>query len=815
VTGRPQRQRRWGASSLRRGPTRNGPLLEPTDPRAAPRLEAGPAGPLATPRPAVTPERARTCPERCYGLATPIALTELPAERDRNFLVVPGEGAPTVLKVSNPADGPEVLDLQAAALRHIEEHDPRLPVMRLIPTAHGTDRCEVTGTDGRRYLARMLTHMPGRKRTAAELDDRDLHAYGAVVGRTVRALRGFFHPAARYAILWDLRATPELRPLLAEVTDAQRRRLATRVLDRFDERVHPVLTGLPAQPIHNDLTLDNVLFGPDRRVSGILDLGDLTHTARVCDLAIALASVLGGRPDPLDAVSPVVAGFVTATPLEDEEVEVVADLVAARLAAWGLIAAWRARNHPGDLATITAGEDEAWAHLHAIGQLGERTVTARLREAAVAGPRPYASVRGPGASALLTRRRRVLGHETLSYHRPLHLVHAEGVRVWDADGRSYLDAYNNVPVVGHGHPRVADAIAAQSRRINTNTRYLHGAAVELAERLVATLPGALDTVLFVNSGSEANDLAWRLACAANRAGGALVTSNAYHGVTTATDALSPEVWPRGHSPAHVATFAPQDDPATAIAGAAERLGDLPVTALFLDPALTSDGILAPDHARLRQVATAARRTGALFVADEVQSGHGRSGEHLWQSVAARIEPDIVTMGKPMGNGHPVAAIVTRAAIAEALTGRSEVFSTFGGNPVSCVAALAVLDVIAEEELIRRAAEVGSFLRSGLAELSRNTGSVREVRGRGLLIGIELRGEVDNPDPGREVEPSRVRARTAGEVATAVVNGMRDRGVLIGATGPRGDVLKVRPPLVFGRADAEDLLAVLEEVLRRR
>ena len=305
----------------------------------------------------------------------------------------------------------------------------------------------------------------------------------------------------------------------------------------------------------------------------------------------------------------------------------------------------------------------------------------------------------------------------LTYDRPLHLVRGEGVWLYEASGERFLDCYNNVPVVGHCHPRVTDAIARQSRTLNTNMRYLHGAAIELAERIVASMPAGsgLDTVLFVNSGSEANDTAWRLATAWTGATGALATRFAYHGVTQAIVDVSPEEWAGGYRPTHVELFDPLDvfrapmpaeDAADDLLLACERLQErgLLAAAAFVDGGFTSDGILAPPAGYVRALAERAHAVGALYVADEVQVGHGRTGEHLWSFAAMDVAADIVTTGKPMGNGHPVAAVVTRREITERFAETTEWFSTFGGNPVACAAALAVLDVLDDESAHRTGGE---------------------------------------------------------------------------------------------------------------
>jgi 4-aminobutyrate aminotransferase-like enzyme len=318
----------------------------------------------------------------------------------------------------------------------------------------------------------------------------------------------------------------------------------------------------------------------------------------------------------------------------------------------------------------------------------------------------------------------------------------------------------------------------------------------------------------LNSGSEANDLAWRIARAATGRSGAVVTDCAYHGLTEATHALSPEEWAEGERPAHVATVPAPDgyrgafrreSPGWAeryaahVDEAARALGDRGLAAMYVDPGFTADGVLSPPPAYLREAARRVRALGGLLVADEVQAGYGRSGTHLWSFQASGIEPDMVVTGKPMGNGFPVAALVARSETLQAVPGRTELFSTFGGNPVACAAALAVLDVIADEDLMASAAQVGSYLRQGLVRLAGQHALIGDVRGEGLLIGVELVEE-----PGRRA-PAAAAAR-------AVADALRDRGVLLGTTGPAGNVLKIRPPLVFGREHADLLLRTLDEAL---
>ena len=423
--------------------------------------------------------------------------------------------------------------------------------------------------------------------------------------------------------------------------------------------------------------------------------------------------------------------------------------------------------------------------------LGHHEVTRRL-----GGPTPP-----PDTAALLGRRAAVFGTALapLTYADPLHLASGSGATMTDTSGRTFIDAYNNVPVVGHAHPRVSGAIADQARLLSTNLRYLHPRAIELAERLVATMPAGLDTVLLVNSGSEAVDLAWRLATAATGRTGALVTDFAYHGVTTATAALSPEEWRGGWRPAHVERYAAprgaRPDPASfdEAVGRLRRAGHEPAM-VVVDTLYTSDGILAPGRAYHAGISAAARAAGALVVADEVQAGFGRTGDHLWSFVGAGLEPDVVTLGKPMGNGYPIAAVVTRSQLRRGPRRRGGVLQHVRRQPGGGRGGA-------------RRARRHRGRRPGLARSRDGPAAAEPVAGgHGRLRGRARRTR--SGPPGRR-RPGRDVARTSWPPCRT---GPASRGVLIGTTGPRSDVLKIRPPLPITAAQVKQ---VADTVARRR
>ncbi|MDB5485423.1 MAG: aminotransferase class III-fold pyridoxal phosphate-dependent enzyme [Tardiphaga sp.] len=415
--------------------------------------------------------------------------------------------------------------------------------------------------------------------------------------------------------------------------------------------------------------------------------------------------------------------------------------------------------------------------------------------------------------ALIERRARLLGPAyRLFYANPVHLVRGEGVWLYDADGEAYLDVYNNVASVGHCHPHVVAALSRQAATLNTHTRYLTDGILDYAERLLATLPDDLAQVMFTCTGSEANDLAYRAARAFTGGTGVIVTQLAYHGVTIAISELSPSLGDGIAIPAHVRTVPAPDAYRAKNADVGESfaaqvraaIADMTAhgvkpAALLVDTIFSSDGVFADPTGFLAPAVAAIREAGGLFIADEVQPGFGRTGSGMWGFARHGVVPDIVTMGKPMGNGHPMAAMVARPDILDAFGRRTRYFNTFGGNPVSCAVGMAVLDVIEQEALIANARDVGAYMSDGLRALAQRHEIIGDVRGAGLFIGVEL------------VRDRATKAPATAETAR-LVNGLRDKRVLISAAGPFANVLKIRPPLVFSRGHADRFLSAMDEVL---
>ena len=414
-------------------------------------------------------------------------------------------------------------------------------------------------------------------------------------------------------------------------------------------------------------------------------------------------------------------------------------------------------------------------------------------------------------SDLLARRAMLLGPNVPTfYDDPVEILRGEGVWLWDAQGRRYLDCYNNVPHVGHCHPKVVEAIARQAATLNTHTRYLHPLILDYAERLVATFGHDLRQVIMVCTGSEANDIALRMAQAVTGHTGIVVTDNTYHGNTTAVAQLSTRRPPIGGWPAHVHRVpapdslaplggSPAAQPQAFADGVARAIGELQASGhgfagLMLCPIFANEGLPETGPGFLAPTVEVVRRAGGLLLCDEVQPGFGRVGSHWWGHEALGFAPDVVTLGKPMANGHPVAAVVTRPDVMAAFRNAFGYFNTFGGNPVSCAAALATLEVIEADGLIDNARVIGARMLAGLQRLSHPL--IHSVRGKGLFFAVEL---------ARDGQP-------APDAAARVVERMRERGVLMGRGGRAQHILKLRPPMPIGAAEADLAVSTLKRVL---
>jgi 4-aminobutyrate aminotransferase-like enzyme/Ser/Thr protein kinase RdoA (MazF antagonist) len=748
-----------------------------------------------------------------YGLRG--AFTNLPGENE-NYLVTTTDGRRFVLKLTLPEYPPELTELEAEAVEAVHAACPGLELPRLIRTNNGATSAEfATRGSFSRQCGRLYEHVRGA--SLAEEPPRNLADYaqlGRSLGELSNALAPLNRPAARRTHRWDLANAGAHRSNTRLIENPGRRRLADQAFLLWAALAQPFLASLPHQLIHGDLNDENLRFA-EGRLCGVLDFGDTLYNPAICEVAIALTYALLEVDNPFLPGSYLVDGFHQVNPLSQGELEVLFPLMCGRLAVSVVVAAERRLIDPGRTSWF-ATEDRAWdaierflrwEPLDAADMLASRTGVEVFPE------------RGEAVEELLlSRTARFSKALSLAYTEPVKFFRGRGPYLWDGRGRPFLDLYNNVAHVGHSHPDVAAAVSRQMSRLNTNTRYLYDELYAYADRLCATVPEPLDTCFFVNSGSEANELALRLAAAYTGREDVAVLDGAYHGHTGRLVEISPYKFNRPGGtgvPAPWVHVLPLPDgyrsrykgqgPETGRAYADEageliRSAGRPLSALIAETLPSCAGQIIPPEGYFDAVFQQIRKTGGICILDEVQVGFGRVGSHFWAFERYGVCPDIVVMGKPIGNGHPLGAVVTRSEIAEALAASGmEFFSTFGGNPVSCAAGIAVLEVIHKEGLQGNAMKVGKHLLDGLLELKERYPLIGDVRGIGLFIGIELVKDRQTLEP--------APAETAN-----VVNALRRRQVLTGIDGLFQNVIKIKPPLVISDDDINLALDMFEEVL---
>jgi 4-aminobutyrate aminotransferase-like enzyme/Ser/Thr protein kinase RdoA (MazF antagonist) len=787
--------------------------------------EARVAAPLST-------EAAARVAKDLYGLDA--LARALPGEYDDNFHLADSDGRAFVLKVMHPAREESFVDMQARALQHLAVLAPHLALPRVIATPGGAPFSCVKLDDEHTRIVWMLSFLPGT--TLAETRPHSpelLASLGRLLGEMDLAFQDFSHPAVRRFLKWDLARANWARDYIGHVPGAERRALAKKFLNLFEEEAVPRFPHLRKQVIYGDGNDHNALVDPaTKRVVSVIDFGDMHAGFLAGEGAVAAAYAILGEGDPLAAAGAVLKGYMDVLPLQADEIAAFFPLLAVRLAVSVINSAHR-KSLVHDDPYITVSEAPAWDALERLAAIDHqsahdyfRGIAAKVLPAARTGVPKTA---GGGLKddwsyeqTLAARNKLLGGNLSLSYEKPLKIVRGSMQYLYDNAGRAFLDVYNNVPLVGHSHPRVVRAIQEQVALLNTNTRYLHENILRYAERITALLPEPLRICYFVNSGSEANELALRLARTHTGREDLVVLEHAYHGHTNALIDISPYKFDgpggNGRKPwVHVAPLA--DDyrglyrrgeadlgkkyarhVAEALAGCAKE--SRPAAAYIAEtlPSVGGQIVFPPNY--LAETYKHARAAGAVCIADEVQVGFGRLGTHFWGFETQGVVPDIAVFGKPIGNAFPLAAVVTTREIAASFANGMEFFSTFGGNPVACAAGLAVLDVLRDEHLQENAFRVGSAWIADLCALGEKHPLIGDVRGSGLFLGIDLVTDRESRSP-------------ATRQASYVVNRLRDEGVLAGTDGPHHNVIKLRPPLCFTSEDAARFTTTLDAILQEK
>lgn len=731
-----------------------------------------------------------------YGLTA--TARPLPSELDDIARIDTPAGDRYVMRISLPGADLATVELIADAMRAAADGGVSVP--HTVKTTEGHDQAILQ--EGR--VVRMHTWLSGTTHGSAGVSSAIAGSIGDTAGSLVNALGRLPQPdGLRPDRQWDLaHAAATISDLLPYLVNDAPRALIEEVMNRI-ERVP--FGDLPRQVIHSDLNPENLLVDSDR-VVGVIDFGDVAWTIRIGELAVACAYAMLDQVDPVGIGARIAGAYARTTTVTPAEADWLFDLILARLATSACIAATRPEDNPHHQNTSSG----VWNLLATLLAADTRWIAERLATACLGGP-PEAA---PPSSRRVAAKRNVLGPSlSLSYVEPLHIVRGRGAFLYDARARRYLDGVNNVAHVGHAHPIVVEAAHIQASTLNTNTRYLHPEVLRYASRLADTLPDGLDTVFLVNSGSEANELAIRIAVAATGRTDLVCLDNAYHGNTGLLVEVSPYKFngPGGAGRRDGVSVLPSPDPyrnpelAGDGAGARYRiladeslLHDQPA-ALIVEALPGCGGQLVPAPGVIAAAYDTVRDAGGVVIADEVQTGLGRVGTAFWAFQLHNVVPDIVTIGKPAGNGHPLAAVVTTSALAQAFDTGMEYFNTFGGNPVSAAIGNAVLDVIMEDRLQARARILGEYLQDCLAQLKQTHEAIGDVRGAGLFIGIELVSDRESKEP-------------AADLAAAVVEFAKTAGVLLSADGPHHNVVKIKPPLVVTSGDCRRFISVVDAAL---
>ena len=669
----------------------------------------------------------------------------------------------------------------------------------------------ILNIEGKKYICRMLSYLDGKFLVDVPHTKKMFQSFGKFLAQLDVKLQQFNNCTFEARKLkWDILYLNMSKKYLEHIPDIKDRNIVYYFFKQFEENVVPVINELRTSIIYNDANEWNVLVAQEE-VSGIIDFGDMTHTLLINELAIAITYSCYDKDNPLEWASVLLKSYHEILPVQEKELEVLYYLIAARLCISVCNSAYeRVENGNNEYAFVS--EKYAWQMLYR--WLAINPVAAETSFRRAAGLPAKNSL--PVEKMLSKRYEHMSSILSVSYDNPIYMKGAAFQYMYDAYGNTYLDAYNNIPHVGHSHPKVVEVGQRQMAKLNTNTRYLYDSLNEYAEKLLSKFPESLNKVFFVNSGSAATDLALRMASIYSGHERIMVMEHGYHGNTQAAIDVSYYKFnnPKGRGKKEHIVVAPIPDTYrgryTNDNGSAGRSyseeaiklvenSETPIGAFISEPIIGCGGQVPLAKGYLKHLYPVIRKQGGVCIDDEVQTGFGRIGDHYWGYEAQEVVPDMVILGKPMANGHPMGAVICTSDIAETFEKGVEFFSSFGGNPVSCAIALSVLEIIEEENLQENAKIVGDYYESLLAGLQKKYPCIGDVRGSGLYLGVEI--VKDNT-----MEPDT-------ELAHHIKNELRNRHILISTDGPYDSVLKTKPPLCFSKENALKTVEQIDDILK--
>ena len=659
--------------------------------------------------------------------------------------------------------------------------------------------------------ARLLTFLEGNFFAEVSHSPALFESFGTFLAEMDLQLKQLKNYTIQSRVLnWDLQHFTRNRPLVRYISEPADRKWVEYFFLQYRENVEPHVHSLRKQIIHNDANDWNVLV-QNGKVSGIIDFGDCSYTHLINELAIAITYAVMGKENPVEWALPIISSYHKLLPLEEKEIDLLYWLIAARLCTSVCNSAYEKIQQPEN-EYISISEKPAWKLLRKWATINPVYARNEFRKAA-----GFTVLKEKSTEELKKERfQSVSPIFSISYKKPIYMERAAFQYMFDKYGNSYLDAYNNIPHVGHSHPRVVDAGQKQLAKLNTNTRYLYDQINDYTAHLLNYFPAPLNKVFLVNSGSAATDLALRLARNFTGKNKVAAVEHGYHGNTQAAIDISHYKFSgkggKGTPKSTLClpipdTYRGEFKTSGGSAGVSYaqaaiqqiRNSKEPLAAFIAEPIVGCGGQVPLAQGYLNEMYAAIRQQGGVCISDEVQTGFGRLGDVFWGFEAQEVVPDIVVLGKPMGNGHPIGAVVTTDEIAQAFNNGMEFFSSFGGNPVSCAIGQAVLKVMEEEQLQQNAKIVGDYYMQCLSQLQQKYECIGDVRGSGLFIGFEF---VKN----------RLTLEPDTQLAQKVKNELREQFVLVSTDGPFDNVIKSKPPLCFSKKNVDEVIEKLEKIL---
>lgn len=736
-------------------------------------------------------------------------LKKLNGYDNANYLLVTEKGKYIFKTYPYTSEAFDLVQAETEVLLSIQEKlKGKIPTP--IPFADGK-YVQAAEINGKQFIIRLLSFLEGEflgeAKPSKELYS-DLGTFMGELDRELSSLKNYVIQCRQWE--WHIQYPELITKYLEDIPLAKDRSVLRYFLQQFEENVRPILTSLRKGIIHNDANEWNVLIKENQGLA-LIDFGDLAYGPLVQEVAVGATYAAYGKSGYLDWVIELVKGYHTVIPLEEKEIEVLYYLIAVRLCFSVCNSAHVRKTDPANT-YASVSEKNAWKMLYDWLRINPLEAENKFRSAAGFNAKPIPSME----ESLAYRNRNLSRILSVSYSKPIKMERAAFQYMYDAYGNTFLDAYNNIPHVGHSHPKVVEAGQRQMAKLNTNTRYLYDILPAYAEKLLTKFPPTLNRVFFVNSGSAASDLAIRMAKWHTQKEGLMVMEHGYHGNTQISIDISDYKFSnpkgQGQKPYILKTNLPDTyrGPFTANDGTAgktyakEAIQQIqafsqPIAAFITEPILGCAGQVPLAAGYLETLYPAVRQQGGVCISDEVQTGFGRVGDCFWGFEQYGVVPDMVVLGKPMGNGHPMGAVVCTQEIADSFERGVEFFSSFGGNPVSCAIGMAVLDVLEEEGLQENANNVGNYYKSLFLELKQKYACIGDVRGSGLFLGVDL------VKPGTTIEDALL--------AKTIKNQLRDRLILISTDGPKDSVLKSKPPMVFTKENALQVVEEMDKILR--